>query len=420
MKNHAPPRVIETRIDFIGAQGDGVAAIDGKRVYAPFTAPGDRVRLACRGERGVIKDLLEPGAQRVTPPCSHFGACGGCALQHISEDAYRNWKRERVVEALARERFDDDIIAPLFTCAPASRRRAAFAVRKTQNGLVFGFNAKSSSQIVSIKECVILAPALAECLPALRALAAATPGHWRSFDLAVTLCDNGVDVMLTGGDAREDLTGAETLKLIKQAKSAGIIRLSIDGDILTAFETPVVHFGGVPVAIPPGGFLQASREGEATLTAFVMSHIGNARRVADLFCGAGTFSLPLAAKAAVDGFDGDAAAIAALDAAARLGALRHPVNASRRNLFDRPLRVEELTPYDAVIFDPPRVGAQSQAAQLAQSRVPVVIGVSCNPASFARDAAQLRDGGYVLSQLLPVDQFVYSPHVELAGLFTKE
>lgn len=414
-----PAKTAEAAVAEIGARGDGVAVIDGARVFVPLTAPGDVARIAYRGQRGEIEALLEASPHRAAPPCGYFGDCGGCALQHLDADYYRDWKRALVVEALAREGFDTKIVAPIVSCPPASRRRAAFAVRKTAKGMIFGFNARRSATIIDIGLCPVLAPELQKALPALRALAEASPARWRAFDLAATLCDNGIDAALTGGDAADDLTGAEVLALTDAARAGGVARLTVDGAPVASFEAPVVRFGGVPVAVPPGGFLQASREGETALTDFVADHARGAKRIADLFSGCGTFSLPHAKDAAVDAFDADASAIAALDAAARRAGLRHPLNTEIRNLFERPLRAEELKPYGAVVFDPPRAGAEAQAAELARSPVPTVIGVSCNPASFARDAAILRTGGYRLSQVVPVDQFVFSPHVELAGLFTK-
>ena len=407
------------RIGEIGARGDGVAVIGGARIFVPLTAPGDVARIAHRGQRGEVEALLEESPHRAAPQCGYFGDCGGCALQHLKEGYYRDWKRALVLDALAREGFGEDIVAPLVSCPPSSRRRAAFAVRKTAKGIIFGFNARRSATIVDIGRCPVLAPELEKALPALRALAEAAPARWRVFDLAATLCDNGIDAAFTGGDAADDLDGAEILALTDAARAGGVARLTVDGAPVASFEAPVVRFGGVPVAVAPGGFLQASRQGEEALTDFVVAHARGAKLVADLFSGCGTFSLPLAKGAAVDAFDSDAPAIAALDAAARRAGLRHPLKSETRNLYERPLRAEELKQYDAVVFDPPRAGAGAQAAELARSPVPVVIGVSCNPVSFARDAALLRAGGYRLSQVLPVDQFVFSPHVELAGLFTK-
>ncbi len=419
-KAPAPAKIAEAEIVEIGARGDGVAIVDGEKIFTPYSAPGDVARISYRGGRGEIESLIAESPNRGVAPCPYYGDCGGCGLQHLSLDYYRDWKRKLVVDALARENFSEEIIAPMYACPPASRRRAAFAVRRTAGGVVFGFNERGASRIVAIDHCLVLAPALSEAVPRLLALASAAPARWRTFDLQVTYCDNGLDVVLTGGDASDDLTGPESMALTEAAQDAGIVRLTTDGAPLAMFEMPVVRFGGAPVAVAPGGFLQASAEGEAALTSFVINHTKDAKRIADLFSGCGTFALPLAGGAAVNAFDSDAPAIAALDAASRSAGLRFPLRAERRNLFERPLSAEELKPYEAVVFDPPRAGARAQAETLAHSSVPVVVGVSCNPASFARDASILRAGGYSLSQLLPVDQFVFSAHVELAGLFTKE
>ncbi len=416
----APLKHAEARIGDIGARGDGVALVGEARVFVPLSAPGDVARIAYRGQRGEIETLMEASNLRAEPPCKYYGECGGCALQHVTADFYRAWKRQLVVDALTREGFSDEIIAPLFSCPTQSRRRASFAIRRTEKAAIFGFNARRSAMIVDIDQCMVLAPELGKALPELRRLAQAAPSRWRMFDLAVTLCDNGIDAAFTGGDASDDFTGPEIMALTDCARAGGVTRLTVEGAPVASFETPVVRFGGVAVAVPPGGFLQASREGEAALTAFVTEHAAGAKRIADLFSGCGTFSLPLAKGAAVDAFDSDAPAIAALNGAARAAGLRHPLNAHLRNLFERPLLADELKTYDAVLFDPPRAGAQAQAERLAQSGIPKIIGVSCKPVSFARDAALLRDGGYRLSQVLPVDQFTFSPHVELAGLFTKE
>ncbi|MEO1135804.1 MAG: hypothetical protein AAFW68_04215 [Pseudomonadota bacterium] len=419
-KKQPPVTLAEARIENIGARGDGVAIVDEKPVYAPLTAPGDEVRLSCRGDRGVLEEILKPSPHRAAPPCRYFGNCGGCALQHVTDDFYRDWKRQLVIDALSREGFDENIVAPMVFCPPASRRRARFAVRRTSAGIVFGFNARASLTVIDVDDCAVLAPDLNALLPRFRALAAATPHQWRRFDMAVTLCDNGVDIEFVGDDAADDLTGAERLSLTDMAREAGVIRLCVDGAPVVSFDTPIVAFGGIAVAPPPGGFLQASQAGEDALVRFVTSHVKSAAKIADLFSGCGTFTFPMSAHSAVHAVDGAGEAISALEIAARNPALRHPVTAARRNLFDRPLTVEELASFDAVVFDPPRAGARAQATELAQSNVPTIVGVSCNPASFARDASILRAGGYVLSQVLPVDQFVYAPHVEIAGVFQKE
>lgn len=416
-----PKKTAEVRIDAIGARGDGLARHEGQVIYVPYTASGDVARINYRGDRGVVETLITESPDRASPPCPYFGVCGGCALQHINERAYQSWKHQRVVDALAREGFAESLVAPLIPCAPATRRRAQFTIRKHNKSgpLILGFNERASDRVIDLEECAVLDRRLAEAILGLRKIAEATPGDWRQFDMMATLCDNGVDVCLSGGDARDDLSGATVLQMTEAARGGAVIRICVDDALLVGFTPPVVAFGGVNVAIPPGGFLQASRQGEEALTGLVLPHLDGAKRIADLFAGCGTFTLPMAARAHVDAFDFDGPAIAALEAASRESALGPKIKGERRNLFERPLMAQDLKTYDAVLIDPPRAGARAQAEQLAQSDVATIISVSCNPSSFARDAAILLDGGYTLSRVTPVDQFVYSTHVELVGIFQR-
>ena len=402
----------------LGALGDGIASVEGKDVFVPYTVPGDVVDIAFRGQRGTIKKIITPGLQRHAPACEVFTQCGGCALQHLSDEYYRSWKHDLIVTALHREGIEGDgLVAPLVMCPPASRRRASFAITQTKTGVQFGFNRKRSSDIIGIDHCPILAPALSEKLPALRDFASLVSR--RSFDLSVSLCDNGLDLdIVSVGD--EFFTGAEIEKFGHAMSKMNAIRLSHNGELVIALEGPCIRFGDVALMPPPGGFLQASREGEAALINLVSTAAQGAKKIADLFCGAGTFSLPLGARAAVDAFDNDGPAIDAMNNAARRASLRFPVSAHRRNLFDQPMSAAELKPYDVIIFDPPRAGAQAQALEIAKGQAARVIGVSCNPVSFARDAALLRAGGYSLVQVTPVDQFVYGAHIELVGTFTRD
>lgn len=418
-KAPAPTRRAAVRIEDVGASGDGVAIVDGARVYTPLTAPGDLAEIDFAGDRGRLIALAENGPDRVEAPCRHYGDCGGCSLQHLSRDYYRRWKRRRVVEALAREGLDEAAVGETIETPAASRRRAVFAVRKTAAGVLLGFNARRSSQISAIDGCLVLHADISSRLPALRALAAKIDAA--AFDLAATLCDNGLDLAIAG-KAKEP-RGASLAGLIAAARAADATRLSFNGEILALIAPPLVRIGDIAVTPPPGGFLQASREGEAALIALVNEGAAGARKVADLFSGCGTFALPLARLATVLAVDGDAASIEALAkaaAAAQAAGLKiNPVRTELRDLFERPLTAKELKGFDAVIFDPPRAGAAAQAAEIAASGVATVIGVSCNPATFARDAALLKSGGYSLKQATPVDQFVWSAHVELVGVFRK-
>lgn len=419
-KVEPPARRARLEIAEIGARGDGVAYEAGKAVFVPLTAPGDIVEAEICGARGRVIEIVEKSPHRHPPPCPYFGRCGGCSQQHVDESFYRGWKRARVIEALARAGLSEPSVDSLVATPAASRRRALFTVKKTGAGVAFGFNQARTTNVVDLKTCDILHPMLLEKLGALRALCAAVAAP--RFKLAVTLCNNGLDVDIQERRLEEP-RGGDLFALTEAAKDAGCTRLSLNGAVIVAFEAPVVALDGVAVTPPPGAFLQASAEGEAALIELVKVGVCDARKVCDLFAGCGSFALPLAKTAIVFAVDSDAAAIAALAAAAanaqRAGAAINPPRTEARNLFERPLTAMELEDFDAVVFDPPRAGAKAQAEALAQSRVPAVIGVSCNPATFARDAVILRGGGYALEKVTPVDQFVYSAHVELVGIFRR-
>lgn len=420
------PRTLALRIAEIGAKGDGVAEVDGRGVFIPYTAPGDLVRAEIAGDRGRLVEILEPGPDRREAPCPLYGRCGGCSLQHATPGFYRAWKRARVATALRSVGLEDAPVAPLVEIDAASRRRAVFYTRRVRGrgagpSAELGFFEKRSRRLVPLSSCLILEPDLLRRLGALRGLVALAPDDWRSPALSATLCENGVDVnfVVKGSDA---FPSAEFMQRLPDAMAAGgIARVSVNGATVLEFEAPIVRFDGVPVAPPAGGFLQASRAGEASLIDFVREAAAGARRIVDLFSGCGAFTLPLARVSTLAAFDNDAPAISALQAAARAGqsAGLNPVDAGARNLFERPLGAAELNEFDAVVIDPPRAGALAQAREIAASRAPRVVSVSCNPKTFARDARILSDGGYRLTQVTPVDQFVYSAHIELVGVFEK-
>lgn len=402
----------------VGARGDGVASSADGEVYLPYTLPGERVRARISGERGAVIDILEPSPDRVEAPCRHFSTCGGCALQHWRREKYLAWKRGLVVDALARAGLRDVDVAEVVETPAASRRRATVAMKRVAGGVLIGFKGRASHAITAIDACGVLRPELLAAIGELGRLAAFMPAEWGSAAFALTLCDNGVDLDIAPMVKGAEFRGGLLARFGAALGAAGFIRASLHGALLLQHETPIVRFADVAVTPPPGGFLQASAEGEAALVDLVLREATDARRAVDLFSGCGSFTFPLARIAAVAAFDGDDAAIAALDAARRRSALK-PVTATRRDLFQRPVSAEELKGADVVVFDPPRAGAAGQAAELARSRVTKIIGVSCNPQSFARDAAILSQGGYQLTRVTPVDQFVYSAHVELVGVFER-
>ncbi|MEM8771839.1 MAG: TRAM domain-containing protein [Pseudomonadota bacterium] len=411
-------RSARVEITGLGRRGHGVGLVDGKPVYIPYTVPGDVVEATVADAHGSVTAVLEGGNDRREAPCAHFGDCGGCALQHITPSLYQRWKRGLVVAALQREGFDASIVEPLQTCPQSSRRRADFAARRLRDRLVFGFHQLRSGRIEPVNDCLILAAPLRKRLASLSAFAEKIP--FDRFDIAVTACDNGLDINLHT-DADADLLLPHVGGLPDIMAQTGAVRLSVNGDPALTLAEPFVTVGQSRLFPTPGGFLQASREGQAALLAAINEWTCDLKpkRIADLFCGVGAFSLPMAARAAVFAWDSDEAAILALDLASRVGKERFPVTTERRNLFERPVAAAELKSMDIVIFDPPRAGAFAQSKEIANSAVPLVIGVSCNPETFARDAATLRAGGYALETVRPVDQFIYAAHVELVGFFRR-
>ena len=411
----ASGRVIE-----IGAQGDGVIEVDGKTAFAPYTAPGDEGLFEIAGERATLLELQQASEKRRDPPCRHYGVCGGCSLQHVALDYYREWKRTRVAEALSRVDLGDVIIRDVVETPVSSRRRAVFSVQKRNQKTTIGFNKKRSSEITSVSDCVVLRPDLRAALPHIVGLADAVPVD--AFDFAVTACANGIDVDIRSRRFR-DPSSKEYLALSTKAAGLPLVRVSLNGESVLQKETPFVEMGRVRVSPPPGGFMQASDEGEAAIAELVSTIIGNSKRVADLFCGAGAFALRLGEARQVFGADTDGPSLAAMRAAAgegaRAGVFLHEIKCEARNLDERPLMADELSAFDAIVIDPPRAGAARQSEELAKSDVPVIASVSCNPSTFARDARTLVNGGYELEAVTPVDQFVFSAHIEVVAAFRR-
>ncbi len=403
-------------IDRLGSGGDGVVDTPRGPLYVPFALPGERANVARHKDRAEIVALLSRSPQRVEPACRHFGDCGGCALQHLEETAYRAWKRAKVVDAL-RARGIEAPVADLVPCLPGTRRRVTWSARKVQAGLLLGYHAAMSDRIVGIEEDPITVPAIVDRLPDLRRLAAALAVGGEPFRLAVTATDSGLDIQAGG---LPKLSEQVRLAAGDLAARAGFARLSLGDEVLVEPRKPRILFGNVPVEPPPGAFLQATADAEEAMAALVLGHLQKAKAVADLFCGCGTFALRLAARGEVHAAESDAAALATLERAFRAagGTLRR-VTAEKRDLFRRPLTAAELDRFDGLVFDPPRAGAEDQSRQIARSSVPLVVAVSCNPGTLARDLSILTGGGYRITQVVPVDQFLWSPHVEAVALLEK-
>jgi len=410
----------ELTIARLGQKGDGVAAGPAGPVFIPFALPGEVVSGEVDGDRMEAPKIVTPSADRVAAPCRHFRSCGGCALQHASDAFLANWKRQVVTTALAAQGIEAEV-ADTITSPPRSRRRATFSARRTKKGALVGFHARRAGEIVAIADCPLVLPSLMAALPAVEALALAGGSRKGELKVAVTATDSGLDVAVEGGKAPEEGTegAAFRMALAGVAEAHDLARLTWGGEPVALSRPPSVTFGRATVQPPPGAFLQATAAGEAALVRLVREGVGNAARVADLFAGCGTFALPLAEQAEVLAVEGDAALTRALDAGWRGAAGLKRVTTETRDLFRRPLLPVELAKIDAVVFDPPRAGAEAQAREIAKSAVPRVVGVSCDPATFARDARILLDGGYRLTRVTPVDQFRWSGHVELVGVFAR-
>jgi 23S rRNA (uracil1939-C5)-methyltransferase len=406
-------------IDHVGHRGDGVSFAGGENLFVPYTLGGETVEAGPVGGHPDRRQLLrieQPSPQRITPFCRYFGACGGCAIQHWQMDAYRAWKRGIVVETLEHAGIQCEV-ADLVDAHGAGRRRVTLHARRGDDGeLRTGFAAANSHAIVAIDDCPILDPALRGALDAARALAEALKPANKPLDIQVTAASNGLDVDVRGSGA---LNSSLIATLSGIAQRHGLARLTRHGELVLMREPPSIEIGAARVALPPGSFLQATVAGEETLAALVAGHCKRAKHIADLFCGVGPFALRLAAKAKVSAFDSDGGAVTALQKAATSASGFKPIKAETRDLFRRPLMPQELRDYDTVVFDPPRQGAQAQVKQLAASKIPVVIAVSCNAATFARDARTLIDGGYKIEGVTPVDQFRHTPHVELVARFVR-
>lgn len=400
----------------LGHLGDGVAEGPDGPVFVPGALPGEVVEGEVAGGRMTAPKIAEPSALRIKAPCPHYRACGGCSLMHVREEFLAGWKAEVVRTALAAQGLEAPL-RPVVTSPPRSRRRATFHGRRTKNGAVVGFHGCASDTLAAVPQCLLVTPGLLATFPALEALTAEGASRKGELALTVTATEGGPDVAVAGGKPLDD-TLRRSLPAL--AERFALARLTWDGEAVALRAAPEVRLGPARVALPPGAFLQATAEGEAALLAAVEEAVGPARRVADLFAGAGTFALPLARAAEVHAVEGDAAMIAALERGWRgVGGLKR-LTAEARDLFRRPLLPEELARFDAAVIDPPRAGAEAQVAELARSGVPRIAHVSCNPVTFARDARTLVSAGYRLGFVQVVDQFRWSPHIELAAAFARD
>lgn len=434
---------LELTVQSLGAEGDGIATLahggsDGARVYVPFALPGEVVRARVTptpdGLQGTVVEILKPSPDRIEPACPNFKRCGGCVMEHLAPGPYAAWKRGLLVEALAYVGLADVPVGDLVGVPPHSRRRATFfAHRQPQSaagsGAVhLGFQARASHDVIDFNDCAALAPALLALLPPLRDLLTRILPPGGRAEAMVNQLDDGLDLVLrTPGklpapirQMLAEFAGARNLQRLSWQSLTGNGPLGTPETVVSR-RPALITFGKAQVALPAGAFLQATREGERLLVEAVLAAFKGAKvkRIADLFCGAGAFSFPLVALGSVHAIDGDASLVAALRKGADAAGIGNKLATETRDLMKRPLIADDLKKFDAVLFDPPRAGAASQAGRLAASKIPLVVAVSCNPASFARDAKLLVDGGYRLESALPVDQFLWTPHLEVVGVFRK-
>jgi 23S rRNA (uracil1939-C5)-methyltransferase len=402
-------------INRLAHRGDGVADTASGPVYVPYTLPGETVEVedvAGHPDRRHLLRVHTANPERTAPICQHFGICGGCAVQHWTSERYRVWKRGLVVAALAQAGLNC-AVDELIDAHGEGRRRATFHARRgTGDVIEFGFAALRAHRIVAIDRCPILAPPLDGAIQAGWAIAEILKPERKPLDIQATATDTGIDVDVRGSGP---LTPTRMSELARLAASHRLARLTRHGELIAQRSQPVVTIGRTRLALPPGAFLQATLRGEETLAELVHDHIADAERIADLFCGVGPFALRLAERSRITAIDADQDAIAALKQAAGNAPGLKPIEAETRDLFRRPVLAQELRSFDVVLFDPPRQGAEAQARALASAAIPVIVAVSCNPNTFARDARILCDGGYRLTRVTPVDQFRYSAHVEIVA-----
>ncbi|QJF49753.1 class I SAM-dependent RNA methyltransferase [Roseobacter ponti] len=399
------------RISRLGLQGDGVA---GGPVFIPLTLPGEEVEAEVIDGRARDVKIITPSDRRVAAPCAHFRSCGGCQLQHADDDFVASWKTDVVRNAL-KAHGTEAVLRPILTSPAGSRRRAGFAARRTKKGAMAGFHGRASDTIIEIPGCLLLAPDVLAGREVAEALALVGASRKTALSVMVTGAENGLDVAVSHG---KPLDGPLRQQLAAICESKKLARLTWEDEVVAMREPPVHSIGAAQVSPPPGAFLQATLHGQQVLTDAVLEVTRGARRVIDLFAGCGTFSLPLAQHAEVHAVEGEAAMLASLDGGWRHAKGLKAITTETRDLFRRPLMPDELRRTGAVVLDPPRAGAEAQIAELIKSDVAKVAYVSCNPVTFARDAAVLVAAGWSADWVQVVDQFRWSSHVELAGSFT--
>jgi 23S rRNA (uracil1939-C5)-methyltransferase len=403
---------VRLTIERLGHLGDGISA---GPVFVPLTLPGEVVEGAVTGDRMAAPLIVTPSSDRVRAPCQHYRSCGGCSLMHASDTFVEGWKADVVRAALTAQGLDAPVRRVL-TSPPRSRRRATFAGKRTRSGALVGFHARGSDSVVAIPDCHLLHGGLIALLPVLAEITAAGASRSATLALSATMTADGADIVVEGG---KPMTPELFGDLARLAEAADLARLTWGADVVATQRMPGQTLGGQRVVPPPGAFLQATKAGEAALQAAVNEAVGSCDAISDLFAGCGTFALDLARRASVHAVESDADMLAALDAAWRGAPGLKRVTTETRDLFRRPLMADELKAFGAIVIDPPRAGAEAQTAEIARSAIACVAMVSCNPVTFARDARIMIDAGFRIGWIDVVDQFRWSPHVELAARLSR-
>ncbi|WP_210497209.1 class I SAM-dependent RNA methyltransferase [Microvirga antarctica] len=407
----------QVTIGRLGAKADGIAETASGPIFVPFALPGETVTIAREGTRAHLVSVDVPSPERITPFCPYFGECGGCTTQHMRHPFYLAWKQGTLAHTLSQAHLDAPM-EPIVDAHGEGRRRLTLHVRFPDGEMHVGYMAARSHHVVDIDHCPIAVPALQRQAPIVaRAIGRQLGAGRKPLDVQITEVETGLDVDIRG---HGPLNPKDRQRMIDLAGDLDLARLSIHGDIVVERRPPALTIGHSSVVLPAGSFLQATRLGEESLASIVLSACERAKRVADLFSGCGPFALRLAERHAVHAVENDNAAIVALDRAVRATPNLRAVTTEVRDLYRRPLLTTELNTFDAVVLDPPRNGAEAQARQIVSSKVPLVVSVSCDAGTFARDAAILTAGGFRLERVYAVDQFSYSPHVEIVGILRRD
>jgi len=402
-------------VDRLGQLGDGIIDSPNGEIFVPFTLPGEHIEGNVKNGRINSPRIIKPVSDRIKPACKHFKSCGGCSLQHASDTVISDWKIRKTQDALSQVNLHPEF-RPIINSKAGSRRRATFAAKRTKKGALVGFHGRASDVIIEISECPISDPILLSGMPAFSQFAILGSSRKAILRISATVSENGLDVKIDNG---KKLSATEISKFAQICNQFKILRLMWNDDVIAQSNPPSQKMGLADVIPPSGAFLQATKSGEAALIKTVLEIIGPSKRVVDLFAGCGTFALPISSKATVHALEGDVNMIAALDSGWRAAGGLHDIKSETRDLFRRPLMPDEFKKIDAIVIDPPRAGAVSQVIEIAKANVGRIAFVSCNPATFARDASILCNNGYNLDWVQVIDQFLWNPHIELVAQFTK-